>query len=168
MNLWKDYTRKQKKDYARKRKARKQAKSRRQTLRSLKREAWKAFAEFIKYRDQYTCYTCGVKAQGSFLHAGHFIPATRIGTWLDERNVHAQCGRCNIWLKGNPGAYANRLVHDYGPAILEQLNAKSHFTIHYTREQLAEIAVTYRRRLQELKSAHQTLRLQARPVEVIP
>jgi hypothetical protein len=69
----------------------------------LKRKLWKVFSEYIRKRDDYTCFTCGRKAKGSGMHAGHFISKQigGIALYFHEDNVHAQCYNCNINLGGN-------------------------------------------------------------------
>ena len=81
---------------------------------TLKRKLWKVFADFIKLRDNYTCFTCGRKASGSGMHAGHFI-SKQIGgilLYFHEENVHAQCYNCNINLGGNQYQYGEKLGRD--------------------------------------------------------
>ena len=127
------------------------------SLKRLKKNAWKAFADYIKARDKYTCYTCHAKATGSGLHAGHFVPATRTGTWLDERNVHAQCYRCNIWLRGNSGDYAVRLIQDHGDGIIEELTKLSHIPKVWDVETLERLETIYQDKLRCLKLAQNGL-----------
>lgn len=78
---------------------------------TLKRKLWKVFADYIKLRDKYTCFTCGRKGEGSGMHAGHFINKSigGIALYFHEENVHAQCYNCNINLGGNQYAYGIKL-----------------------------------------------------------
>ena len=71
-------------------KLRKQSKTKVSTL---KRKLWKVFADYIKLRDKYTCFTCGRKGEGSGIHAGHFINKSigGISLYFHEENVRAQC-----------------------------------------------------------------------------
>lgn len=77
----------------------------------LKKELWKHFSIYIRNRDNYTCFTCGKKGEGSGIHAGHFISkaAGGLALYFDEDNVHAQCYHCNINLGGNQWEYGQRL-----------------------------------------------------------
>ncbi len=77
----------------------------------LKRKLWEVFAKFIKQRDAYTCFTCGKKAIGYGMNAGHFIPKSVGGLTLyyNEDNVHAQCSYCNLTLGGNQYIYGQKL-----------------------------------------------------------
>lgn len=76
-----------------------------------KKELWKVFAEYIKKRDGYICFTCGRKGEGSGMHAGHFIPKSvgGLSLYFNEDNCHAQCYNCNINLGGNQYEYGQRL-----------------------------------------------------------
>jgi len=77
----------------------------------LKRKLWTVFSKYIKERDDYICFTCGRKAEGSGMHAGHFISKSVGGMLLyfHEDNVHAQCYNCNINLSGNQYIYGQKL-----------------------------------------------------------
>lgn len=101
-----------------------------QKLSSLKKKLWKVFSEYIRNRDKWTCYTCGRKATGSGLHAGHFIPKSVGGLTLyfHEDNVHAQCYNCNINLSGNQYEYGQRL----GEEKVKELYALKHKAIQWT------------------------------------
>lgn len=81
------------------------------SISSLKKKLWTEFSLYIKNRDNWTCFTCGRKAEGSGLHAGHFIPKSVGGNslYFHETNVHAQCYNCNINLGGNQYEYGQRL-----------------------------------------------------------
>lgn len=89
-------------------KLRKQSKTKVSTL---KRKLWKVFSEYIRLRDNYTCFTCGRKGEGSGIHAGHFLPKSisGIALYFNEDNVHAQCYNCNINLGGNQYTYGTKL-----------------------------------------------------------
>lgn len=77
----------------------------------LKKKLWTEFSLYIRNRDNWTCFTCGRKAEGSGLHAGHFISKSvgGISLYFHEDNVHAQCYNCNINLSGNIWEYGQRL-----------------------------------------------------------
>ena len=77
----------------------------------LKRKLWLQFANYIKRRDQGTCFTCGRKAEGSGLHCGHFIPKSvgGLALYFHEENCAAQCYNCNINLGGNQYTFGQKL-----------------------------------------------------------
>lgn len=99
-------------------KLRKQSKTKVSTL---KRKLWKVFSEYIRLRDNYTCFTCGRKGEGSGIHAGHYIPKSigGIALYFHEKNVHAQCFYDNINLGGYGSMYHMKMIERYG---VEEVN----------------------------------------------
>jgi len=97
----------------------KQGKKKVQSISKLKKKLWIEFSIFIRNRDKWICYTCGRKAEGSGLHAGHFISKSvgGISLYFHEKNVNAQCYNCNINLSGNIWEYGQRL----GTKTVEEL-----------------------------------------------
>ncbi len=110
----------------------------------LKRKVWQVFSKWIRERDNYTCFTCGRKGEGSGMHAGHFV--TRSGhnsTFFDELNVHAQCYHCNINLGGNGAEYALRLDERYGEGTAKKLTLKGREVHQFTIEELTTLLTKY-------------------------
>lgn len=81
------------------------------SITTLKKKLWSEFSKYIRARDNYVCYTCGRKTEGSGSHAGHFIPksAGGLALYFNETNVNCQCYHCNINLGGNQWEYGQRL-----------------------------------------------------------
>lgn len=81
------------------------------SISKLKKKLWAEFSLYIRNRDKWTCFTCGRRAEGSGLHAGHFISKAvgGISLYFHEENVNAQCYNCNINLGGNIWEYGQRL-----------------------------------------------------------
>jgi len=78
------------------------------------------------------------------MHAGHYIPRSLSGfLFFDERNVHAQCYRCNIHLSGNSDEYAQRIVKVYGESELERLRRDKRKIKQWTKEDLMKIINKY-------------------------
>jgi hypothetical protein len=96
----------------------------------LKKKLWKLFSKYIRERDKYTCFTCGKIADGSGMHAGHFITGATCPTelYFSETNVHAQCYHCNINLSGNWVIYEQKMLTKYGLETIDTLK-KSRFVI---------------------------------------
>jgi hypothetical protein len=119
-------------------------KVRAESISTLKKKAWKVFSKWIRERDKYVCYTCGKDLKGSpALHAGHFI-SRRVGaTMFDEMNVHAQCMYCNMYNYGSTGAYAERLIADYGVETFQALLKRGRTTHQFTRQELQDIIHNY-------------------------
>ena len=53
------------------------------------------------------------------MQAGHYIHKDCLD--YDDVNIHCQCARCNKWLSGNLGVYAERLIAEYGEAVIAEL-----------------------------------------------
>jgi hypothetical protein len=99
-----------------------------------KQKAWAAFSKYVRRRDalrttgteEYArCITCGNVSEITEMDAGHWIPRNKLGTFMDERNVHAQCRGCNRFAGGRPAEYAEALIQLYGPEELEALVRQS-------------------------------------------
>ena len=109
---------------------------RKSTVAALKRKLWRMFSAYVLERDQRVCFTCGREAD----QAGHFYSCRIASIWVDPKNVHGQCATCNLYLKGNPGAYAERIVRDYGPAELARLTHRAnHVTKQWRRPELERL-----------------------------
>jgi len=95
-------------------------------LRALRKKLWTLFSLFIRTRDKFTCITCGKVAEGSGMHAGHFITGATCpaSLYFDERNVHAQCYHCNINLSGNWVIYERKMIERYGQETVDELKLK--------------------------------------------
>lgn len=70
---------------------------------------WPTFSTYIRTRDCIRttgnrlygkCVTCGKRKLFKKLQAGHFIPGRTDAILFDDRQVHAQCHQCNMYLQG--------------------------------------------------------------------
>ena len=113
-------------------------------LTTFKKWVWKVFSDYIRTRDDWTCFTCGKQATGKSMHAGHFIPRTYSATMFSEINVNAQCYGCNIWKRGNAGEYSIRLAEKYGKEAIDELIISSRETHKFTFEELEELYEKYK------------------------
>ncbi len=126
----------------------------------LRRKAEKTFKNYIRRRDCANsvgkdwckCYTCLKDCVlDQSLHAGHFLHgAAHYSVYFDERNCHSQCVQCNTFNHGNLGAYAIRLLKDYGSNFVEELTIAGAKVHKYTREEYEQIIVTYTNKLKKL------------------
>jgi len=93
------------------------------SISSLKKKLWKVFSLYIRQRDNFTCFTCGRKGEGSGIHAGHYIPKSvgGIALYFHEMNVHAQCYHDNINLGGYGSMYHMKMVEKYGQKNVDEL-----------------------------------------------
>ena len=69
------------------------------------------------------CITCGKMIKNHTLkcHGGHYIHGKGIESYLDERNIHVQCSRCNLYLKGNMRKYERYMQEEYGQVVIDEL-----------------------------------------------
>lgn len=138
------------------RKADRAKREQQKTLPTLKKEAQREFNRFIRLRDfGKPCICCGVAlgsgSVGGLYDAGHYrsvgsAPHLR----FDERNVHAQRKFCNSWGGGRAVDYRIGLIDRIGLPAVEALEADNSVR-KYSREELAEIRDTYRKRANELE-----------------
>lgn len=112
-----------------------------------KKEFWKTFAQYIKKRDNYICFSCGRKGEGSGMHAGHFIPKSVGGLTLyfNEDNVHAQCYNCNINLGGNQYEYGKRL----GDEKVEELKRLKMNIRKISNQEYSDLIEEYKQKINE-------------------
>lgn len=117
------------------------------------------FQMCIRYRDRFTCITCGKKfpwGEKTQLHAGHFIGRGNYSTRWDEENVNAECAGCN--LKQSLAdvevihRYAKELEFKYGVGTVERLMQKKHKPFKVTRAFLEENIEFYSKQLQEYEN----------------
>lgn len=104
-----------------------------ETLPKLTKKLDDIFQMYIRYRDDFTCITCGRKfprGERTHLHAGHFVSRGVYSTRWDEENVNAQCAGCN--LKQSLGdvevihKYEIALEWKYGRGTVTRLLEKKH------------------------------------------
>lgn len=90
---------------------------------------WYYFSLHIRKRDveKYgTCISCGRPITVETCDAGHFMPAGDCGRDLlfDERNVNAECSRCNAWDSTHLLGYAEGLDKRYGEGTARTLRQR--------------------------------------------
>lgn len=125
------------------------------TVSKAKKKAWKEFSRFIRLRDTNNlgteCFTCGKYNNLKVMDAGHFQPG-RFGIFLfDERQVHAQCKRCNIFLKGNWPEYYKRMVNDYGQDKVNKMLEDRTQIKQWKVYELEEVYKKYKAKAEEYK-----------------
>lgn len=94
-------------------------------LKTLQKKLDRIFSQYIVKRDNGVCCTCGKKGN----QAGHFIGRGHWGARYDERNVHCQDVRCNIFLSGNYITYYEFMEVTYGKETIKELQKQSHWTL---------------------------------------
>jgi hypothetical protein len=113
-------------------------------IRKLLSEAQAHFNAYIRERDKdLPCVSCGRKHKGAH-DAGHYVSAAaNPHLRFDEANVHKQCVPCNDHLSGNLIAYRRNLIERIGEQEVRRLETASAGPRKWTREELAQIKVTY-------------------------
>lgn len=97
--------------------------------------------------DGAVCISCGEWKQFKMLDAGHFIPTTCSATRFDERNINAQCVKCNRYLSGNQRHYLYGMIKKYGKEIVDELESKEGTTKKWEYVELEEIYLKYKSKL---------------------
>lgn len=97
------------------------------------------------------CVTCGKRGPVGQFDAGHFISRRHNTTLLDEANCHPQCKRCNRYLNGNYENYLEFMMDRYGMKKVRTLLAKAKRHKQFNREELADLFVYYRDKIDELE-----------------
>jgi len=114
----------------------------------LKGKAWALHSQVVRRKAKGVCYTCGDRRPWKEQQAGHFIHKDCLDH--ERRNIHCQCVKCNKWLHGNLGEYANRLIQEYGRNIVDTLTYLGNKTHKFNRDELFDLISKYEKELAEL------------------
>ena len=114
----------------------------------------KWFSVYIRLRDaddNGNCRCCSCTKEGFWkeMDAGHFIPRQNKSTRYHEKNVFAQCRKCNRFYNGNPAGYAKFLLGHFPPSnpdhsILDELIQLSHQAKKWTQTEINELRDYYK------------------------
>ena len=66
------------------------------------------------------CVSCGAVVECSKANGGHFIPRSCYPLRWDERNVHCQCVRCNLFHSGAYIQYSQWFIKEYGTDVFNR------------------------------------------------
>ena len=116
-------------------------------LKKLHAKLWKIFSEYVRRKSGGNCYTCGAIKDWRELDAGHYLHGR-----LDysEYNVNAQCTKCNRFLHGNLGRYAEKLIRQYGEDRINALRQEAAQVKKWTIEELEAKIEEYQEKLNNL------------------
>jgi hypothetical protein len=117
---------------------------------------WKVFSEFIRLRDAddngvCRCFTCGFTADWKRFDAGHGISRQHKQTKYDERNVSAQCKRCNGFEGGRREVFKDRVNEKYGPQTWEKLEVMSRTTCKRDKFEIDVMTSYYKKEVEKLR-----------------
>ena len=137
--------------------------TKRKSLSSLKKEAWRLFSIYIRMRDGLRttgsiewalCITCGKRYHFKLLQAGHFVPGRHSGNLFSERGVHAQCAHCNLHLRGNLLEYRRRIIELYGKGADIELEKEAHRIVKFTVPELEAMIEDFKAKIERLKTSN--------------
>lgn len=127
--------------------------AKKKTLKYWKAKIDKPFHEYIRRRDAdntsgyCSCISCNKKIHFTESDAGHFIGRQHLSTRYDERNVHAQCRKCNRFEYGRQYEYSLNL----GQELSDELLQKSRGVMKLADFEWLEIYEEFKAKLDELK-----------------
>lgn len=116
---------------------------------SLKKKLDTVFSRYIRLRDANdmgfcTCISCGKVDEWKSMHCGHFLSRRYNAIRFDERNAHAQCPACNLFLSGNAAEYLVALEKRYGREVVDELMQMKYQSKRFTRPELEEMIQFYK------------------------
>ena len=114
----------------------------------LHKQAWDLQSEYIRRLEKGICFTCGKHFPWKETNAGHYIHGNKMD--FVKLNIHCQCVRCNKWLSGNSGIYAERLIAEYGEEAVAELREINKHEHKFTIIELQNLISTYKQKLGEL------------------
>jgi len=118
------------------------------TLKSLRKKAWKLHSELVRRVEKGICYTCGNERPWKEQNAGHYIHKDCLD--YDSINVHCQCVKCNNYLSGNLGIYAEKLISEYGADTIAELRVRSNIVKKFNIFELEEKIEEYKMKIKAL------------------
>ena len=135
------------------------SKTSRRSVSSLKKKLWRIFSIFIRLRDSdkdgvCSCITCGFRERwnSGMIDAGHFRSRKHSNTLFHEKNVHAQCKKCNGFGAGEQYIYGKELDERYGEGTADELTQLSRQSKSFTIYELENLIKYYQEEIEKLKS----------------
>lgn len=130
------------------------------SVKAMKKKAWDVFSKYIRLKEvmpngNTPCFTCGFAYPWKSMQAGHWLSGHHNSVMFDERNVHSQCIRCNIFLHGNLVEYTYEMQRLYSPVILEELKTRNHNATPMKAYEYKELYEEYTEKLQGMDTREQ-------------
>jgi len=121
------------------------------STKSLRKILWKLVSEYVRRSASdgngiATCYTCGKRGRWETMHCGHYIHRDCLDYEADF-NLRCQCPRCNLYLSGNSGVFAEKLIAEIGAEEVSLLRQRSKQVKKWTVLELEEMILTYKQAL---------------------
>lgn len=114
----------------------------------LKQRLDAVFSLYIRAKYPKECYTC--RATGKTLQNGHFVSRTYLATRWDENNCRPQCVGCNIWGRGKPLDFEERLIQELGAEEVSRIKSRRKELLKLKPEWYQEKIQHYQSLLKEL------------------
>lgn len=95
------------------------------------------------------CISCGLWFRFEDMDGGHFVSKTSSAIRFDERNINAQCRKCNRFLHGNERNYFHGMVKKYGLEVTEEIESQEHITKKWSEPELLELLNYYTEKIKE-------------------
>lgn len=120
------------------------------SLPALKRKLWPLFSVAMRKKDadengMVKCISCPIVKHWSEMDCGHYLPKSLgLAVYFVERNNHAQCQKCNLYLQGNQYQYALALKARYGEGIIEELEQIKNTPLKLQRWEYEEMIEKYK------------------------
>ena len=129
-------------------------KSKRDSISSLKKKAWKFLSKAIRLEaedknGQCKCVTCGKQKPWKEIQAGHLVSGRTNGVLFDERGIFPQCYACNVCRQGMGAEYTLFIIKNYGQGLVDELIQKRREAVSFTKEELKEMIEGYKVRIKE-------------------
>lgn len=96
------------------------------------------------------CISCGKWFPYEELDGGHFIPTTSSDIRFDERNINAQCHRCNRFLHGNPRHYYKGMLRKFGQDVVNDIESREFLTKKWSRDELVALKLYYGEKIKQI------------------
>jgi len=127
-------------------------------LPKLKKQVQALANKYARLRDCFgddgaACISCGEWFPFERLDGGHYIPTTTSSTRFDERNIHAQCHRCNRFLHGNLRLYFRGLEKKLGRDGLDDLESIAG-PRKWDRSELNRIKDDYKKKIKAIEAGN--------------
>lgn len=103
-------------------------KSKEKTTQKLTKELDAVVSRFVRlqaadHEGIVQCFTCPQKTTIKKIQCGHYVSRFYKATRWDLRNLRPQCFWCNIWKRGDPVTFRERLVKELGEAVVTEMEA---------------------------------------------
>ena len=92
-----------------------------------------------------SCITCNERMHWSRLDCGHFITRAKQATRYEPMNTWPQCQTCNRHHNGRRDRFEAFLNGMLGEEMVQELKRRSQDPMHYTTEDLQEMARLFRK-----------------------